>query len=515
MDLFSDSEHAGNIDSAHPRDIAFYPSHRNHPGHNSTRNMAKFLTSFLFSGLLVNLTTAFGLEEEIPRALSVETLFGESVSSNSGQFQVRGGDAALRASVALLAEQIRTEFHQLIEESRADFKIPVHILLVAQPANPSGRINTTKTITFHDGGYQFRLIINTARGLDVERFQSAITSALVYTCSLENRSTEDAETPLLVQPWLVEGLREANRWQQDISDRRLYEALFQSGGLFNLDDLFTMTEVKHAALDAASRAAFTISSGAIVMALLEQPGGKEAFRKFLAEVALFAGETPTLLRRHFPELNLSENSMEKWWRLLLAHKGTASLTESLSIFKTEAALNDLLRIHLRDEDGGMLESSIDAWPDLLNLESAERIPATRMAADALVRLSYRCFPSYRPILASYQKALISITHENVNRESLATHFDELALTRQNMIAKAERARDYMDWFEITRARETSGAFVDYLRIKQQLAEKQYNTRNDRVSVTLDRFDAIFHRESDPRTNPHQREWQIQSNLPQR
>jgi len=477
--------------------------------------MLRCLTSALLSGLFFQTPSASGQEEKIPRALPVEALFGESVTSTSGQFQVRGGDPTLRGSVALLAEQTRTEFLRLTEEPRADFKIPVLILLVAQPGKQPATSPIGKTITFHDGGYQIRLNADIGRGIDVERFQSAVTSALVYARSLATRSTEDIETPLLVQPWLVDGLREANRWQSGSSDRRLYEALFHNGGLFNLDDLFTMTKEKHASLDAASRAAFIVSSGAFVMALLEQPDGKEAFRDFLSEVALFAGEMPTLLRRHFPEMNLSENSMEKWWRLLLAHKGTANLTESLSIYETETALNDVLRIHLRDEAGGMQESPIEAWPELLELDPAERAAATRMAADSLVRLSYRCFPSYRPLLASYQQALITISGENTNRESLAARFDELAATRQNMIAKAERARDYMDWFEITRARDTSGVFTDYLRLKQQLNEKPRDTRSDPVSSMLDRLDAIFHRETAPRPNPYPGAWQIQSHLPQR
>lgn len=463
----------------------------------------------LVSGILLTLPIATGQEQEPPRAVPVKTDLGEVATSNSGQFRVRGGEASLRGSVALLAEQTRNEFLRLTEEPGMEFKIPVDIQLVDRKGS------ATTNITYHDGGYQLRLTIHTARGLDVEAFQQAVTAALIYERSLASRSTEDTETPLLVQPWLVEGLREANRWQLGSSDRRLYEALFRSGDVFNLDDLFTLTQENHDSLDAPSRAAFIVSSGALVMALLEQPDGKQAFRKFLAEVALFAGEMPSLLRRHFPELNLSENSMEKWWRLLLAHKGAARLTESLSIFETETALNDALKIHYRNTEGDMHEEPVDAWPELLQLETADRAAATRMAADALVRLSYRCFPSYRPLLASYQEALIMIANENPQPETIAIRLDELAATRQNMIGKAERARDYMDWFEITRARETSGAFDDYLHLKQQLREKPRDSRSDPVSNMLDRFEAIFHRETNTRPNWNNNGWQNQSHLPQR
>jgi len=473
--------------------------------------MKKYNAPTLIAGLLITCSLATsGQDEALPRAIPVEPAFGDAVTSNSGQFRVRGGEPALRGSIALLAEQTRSELLRLTDEPRAEFKIPVHIQLTNQPTNV-----LPLNITFHDGGYELRLTVDTARGLDVERFQNAVTAALVYERSLENRSVDDTETPLLVQPWLLAGLREATRWQIGLGDRRHYETLFRNGGVFKLDDLFTMTDAKHESLDAASRAAFTVSSGALVMALLEQPDGKKSFRKFLTEAPRFAGEMPTLLRRHFPEMNLSENSMEKWWQLLLAHKGTASLTESLSILETETALNDALKLHFRDEDGSMREEPIEAWPELLEKDSRDRAAATRMAADTLVRLSYRCFPSYRPLLASYQEALMMLSNDQTRPETIATRLDELAATRQNIISMANHARDYMDWFEITRARETSGAFDDFLRLKQQLREGPKSLRNDPVTHMLDRFDTIFHRETNTRPNWNDVGWQNPSLLPQR
>jgi len=457
----------------------------------------------LITGLLLTSVCVAEQEEEIPRAIPVHAGFGESVTSNSGQFRVRGGQPAVRGSVALLAEQARNDFLRLIEEPRAEFRIPVFIRLVDQDIDQPQGNSITKNITFHEGGYELHLTVQVSRGLDVEGFQNAITSALVYERSLASLPLGGVETRLLVQPWLVEGLREAMRWQVESSDRRLYEAIFRSGGVFKMDDLFAIDESRHRNLDATSRAAFTVSSGALVMALVEQPDGKRAFRSFLAEVAFFAGEMPALLRRHFPELNLSESSMEKWWQLLLAHKGTARLTDSLSILETETALNEALRIHIRDQDGGMRQESIESWRELIEFDPVERAAATRMAGDMLVRLSYRCFPSYRPLLVSYQEILMMISHEKPQLEKIALRLDELSAMRHHMVSRAERSRDYMDWFEITRARETSGAFDDYLRLKRQLGADHPGTRrNDPVSNLLDRFDTIFHRETSTPSRQH-------------
>ena len=481
--------------------------------------MNQDVTPILLTGLLtLACATSLAQDEEIPRAVPVDTesveeeslvpveptpparTFGEVVVSESGQFRVRGGDGALRASVAMLADNAREDFLRLTGEHTAnpDYQVPVFVTLFGNPGDAIPQRTIAKAITYNDGQYQLRINVHTGRGLDVDRFQHAVTSALVYERSLAKHGENDGETPLLVGPWLVEGLREANRWRLGTTDRRLYETLFRSGGLFSQDQLFSLTEATHDSLDGATRAAFQVSSGALVMALLEQPDGRAAFRDFLDEVARFAGEMPNLLRLHFPDLNLSENSMEKWWALQLANKSTARLTESLGIFESEANLEDALRLRFRDTEGEMREVPIEEWTELTELEDADRIEAVRMAEDALVRLSYRCFPTYRRLLLSYQNALNKIARDKKQGDAITRQLEELAETRQTMIEKANHARDYMDWFEITRARETSGAFDDYLRLKEQLRDKPKAARHDPASNMLDRFDAIFHRESDDR-----------------
>ena len=483
-------------------------------------------TTILTSGfLLLACAVSFGQDTEIPRAIPVDVepmeaepvavdpaaparTFGEVASSESGQFRVRGGDGALRASVAMLADRTRDDFLRLTgeHESNPDFDVPIYISLIGSPGEASPPRTISKSITYNDGKYQLRIHIHIGRGLDNARFEHAITSALVYERSLANHTENDAETPLLVGPWLVEGLREANQWRTGTSNRRLYEALFRSGGLFKLDELFTMTEAAHESLDGATRAAFQVSSGALVMALLEQPDGRGAFRNLLGEVAKFAGEMPALLRLHFPDLNLSENSLAKWWALQLANKGTARLTESLNVFESEANLEDALQLRFRDQDGEMREIPVTQWADLAELDEADRTDAVRMAEDALVRLSYRCFPTFRPLLVSYLSILNQIAHHPGRGDTITRQLGELAETRANMIDMADRARDYMDWFEITRARETSGAFDDYLRLKAQLSEAPASTRQDPVSDTLNRLDAIFHRETDGHQGFHHRSW---------
>jgi hypothetical protein len=235
-----------------------------------------------------------------------------------------------------------------------------------------------------------------------------------------------------------------------------------------------------------------------MMALIEQPDGKAGFRAFLAELAAFQGEMPSLLRKHFPDLNLSEKSLEKWWALQLANKGTAPLTESLSVIQTERGLEEALRLRYKDEAGVLKEITLAEWQSLAELEQPERIEAVRLAQDDLLRLSYRSFPSYRVLLLEYQALLSDFAKGNT--KGMAESLQALTETRASMVAKAERARDFMDWFEITRARETSGVFDDYLSLKERLKSRP-NTRTDSLSKYLDRLDPLFTVPGDKKEEP--------------
>jgi hypothetical protein len=443
-------------------------------------------------------SSAMVVAEEAPRAIQIaeppaQAAFAgaDRVVSRSKQFRIGGGDGVARGSVALLAEETKDELLRLTQETADDWKVPITITLHGKPGDPLPPRTVNMQLLVSEVGYDLRMDVHLSRGLEQERFKYATTAALLYERALRGRPPVVDERPMLVSPWLADGLREASEWRLNRSDRRLYEALFKHGGLFKIDDLFGVDALEFEEMDAAMRAAFRVSSGALVMALLEQPQGRESFLAFLSEAAAFEGETPTLLRKHFPELNLSETSLAKWLQLQLAMKGGMNLlTDILTIARTEAALAEALRLNFRTPEGIIQQKEIAAWPEIAALAEPERVSSVRLAQDALVRLSYRCFPSYRPILAEYQMVLTAIARDKTR--DVATRLVSLQETRTLMREKADRARDYLDWFEITRTRETSGVFDDYMRLKDRLKANPHR-RTDNLSRYLDRMDAIFSR----------------------
>ena len=358
----------------------------------------------VFGSLLTALVNA----EEIPRAIQITeppsqlVIEGtDRVTSSTKQFLITGGPPQERANAAQLAEEAKDELLRLTEE-RDTWKIPITMILHGNFGEPMPPRTSAIQILVNESGYQLRLDTHLGRGIEHDRFKFATTAALIYERTLRNQLVQDSGIPFYVPPWLIDGLREATAWRLAQSDRRLYEALFKTGGLFKIDELFAVTVSDFEEMDAAMRAAFRVSSGALVMALLQQPLGREGFRTFLNDVAAYQGEMPSLLRKHFPELNLSETSLSKWWALQLANIGGQNLaTDILSISQTELLLTDSLRLHFRTQEGITMQKELSAWPEIAALTQAERTKSVQLAQDSLVRLSYRCFPSYRPILAEY------------------------------------------------------------------------------------------------------------------
>jgi hypothetical protein len=441
----------------------------------------------------------------VPRPKQVD----EAVSF-SGMFRIRGGDALRRSSVALGLEQVRDQFLDLLRDrtlptekgdaksgvfrdaSKATdtFKVPVNVEIIdaakdAPPARPVefGLFNI-------EGNLSLVIRIHADPGIDNDLLERAAFTVLLYERTLRTmKPGELDDTPLVVRPWLVEGLVEARKWRTGQADRRLYEGVFRRGGGFTMDELFELSDRSFQQLDSASRLSFRALSGALVMALLEQPQGKEAFRNFCSEAARFSGEMPVLMRKHFPDLNLSEKSLAKWWALTLAKLVQPKLTEALPVLETERELNAALQFHTRDADGNALDRGIEAWKEIAALEELERAEAVRPAEDGLVRLSYRCFPSYRPIIQEYQQILRDLVAGK--EDKIEARLAELSEQRLVRAERANHARDYLNFFEISRARDLSGEFEDYMRLKKELELRPRPKRTDHLTEVLDTMQKAY------------------------
>lgn len=415
------------------------------------------------------------------------------VESASRQFGVSGGTAELRGSLALRAEEVRREFHGLLGLGEEDPTMPIEIILHGQAGDEPRARELALELRFTQETYLLNLHLDLARGIDHARLHRALLRGLLYQRALKGVRPGGLEGALQAPAWLVEGMLEAGKWRAGVGDRRLYEGVFESRAGLGVDEVLTISDDAHARLDGVSREMFRALSGALVMALLEQPDGRRSLASFCGEVARFQGEMPILLRQHFPGLNLSEKSLVKWWALTLAKLADAPLTESMGIAATERELERALVLRF-EIDGLPRQARFDSRGEAEALEEPERLAAVRPAQQSLNRLSYRCFPSYRPLLLEYQQWLVAWA-SGEDAAKLDAQLVELAETRAIMEARATRARDYLDYLEIAGATELSGSFDDYLRLKRELAERPRVEKTDAISGYLDRLDAVYQAKS--------------------
>lgn len=416
----------------------------------------------------------------------------ERAISESKQFAVRGGETGQRGSLALEGEEIRLRFHQLLAIDNPPVVVPIEIILHGAVGDEPRKRPLAYQLHYTKETFLLEIHVDLSRGIDRDRMERAILSGLLYQRSLMEVKPGTLNSRLLVPVWLVEGLREAEKWRAGKGDRKIYEGVFKQDGMFNLDQLMSMNEAGFERLDGASRVGFRALSGAMVMALLEQPRGQEAFVSFCNEVARFDGEMPILLRQHFPELNLSEQSLAKWWALTLAKLADAPLTEALSVAETEELLSEALRIRYRSDEGALESLPLEQWEEVLLDEEVERFAAIRPAQESLNRLSYRCFPSYRPLILDYHQALINWASFR-KLGDLEGLLGELSESRTLMFSRSVRARDYLDFKEIAEATELSGSFDDYIRLIDDLKERPRPEREDPISKYLDTMERIYER----------------------
>ena len=212
---------------------------------------------------------------------------------------------------------------------------------------------------------------------------------------------------------------------------------------------------------------------------------------YLSEFATFKGESENLMRKHFPAMNTSQNSLEKWVNLEMLELGTARNTEVFSIIETEKRLESILKLRYSDEEKVARTVGIEGYGEILKIEEAsKRFDAIAGARAELERLSYRCFPTYRPLIVQYELILLELA-QGKNKD-IATRLNDLAKSRHNSQLVAKRVRDYLDWYYITQSDDVGGSFLDYRKLSDALEKESLRpTENDTTENYLDRIQRMY------------------------
>ena len=163
------------------------------------------------------------------------------------------------------------------------------------------------------------------------------------------------------------GLLETIDLRAGRGDRKLYQAKLPFFEILPIQDVFDASEKQWRAFDGQKPIAFRAISGALVSSLIRQPKGRPSMAAYLSEFATFKGESENLMRKHFPAMNTSQNSLEKWVNLEMLELGTARNTEVFSIIETEKRLESILKLRYSDEEKVARTVGIEGYGEILKI----------------------------------------------------------------------------------------------------------------------------------------------------
>lgn len=402
----------------------------------------------------------------------------QRTESESRQFVVHGADFVTRGAIASVAESTRVALLETIGKDEEGWEHAIAIQL-RDGAAPM------KTNFFHvPGGYRLQLDVFLARGKPAG-LEPALLELLLIEYGLRGRGDEAVES-VGVPVWLVEGMLESFRWKRGEREHALYAALFRKNELYPVKKLLERRPLEE--MDSIARAAFRASSGALVMSLLEQNGGRKSMRTMLRELSTFEGDEMALLMKHFPGMNLGPESFSKWWALQLAQMAEKPFPHVLTIEETEKELQALLMVRFNDPSGNLIEVGTDQFRDLLALPLKQRQASIRPVVERGGQFLYRAFPSHRPVLVEYLTLLGEIASDR--DEQIGERLQELARERERLRSLGNRARDYLEWYRITNSKQLTGDFESFVELKEKL-QTQPRRHQGPVSEYLDSMQRLF------------------------
>lgn len=432
-----------------------------------------------------------GKAEEGGGDVEAEVSKKEAVTKFEGFFVV-GSDQRTRGGIASVAEQMRADLADLTGEKGRRIKLPIVIQLYGEEGDKVQKRSVISRIDQIEGRYQLKIHIHLAKGVDRELLRYHLMKMLLCERGLSAGQVVDNGELVVIKPWLIVGLLESIDIKRGHVNRKIYQMEMPYFEILPLQKVFDVTETEWKSLDGRRPMAFHAISGAMVNALLRQPGGRRAMGAYLADVATFKGEEENLMRKHFPSMNKSQNSLGKWVDLEMAELGTAVVSQVYSLLETEKRLESVLRLRYRDAEQAAVSVGVDGYREILKLELAERVEAVAGASSELERLSYRCFPTYRPLITEYEIILREIV---VGKDKdIQVRVSNLSNVRLRYKEAGMRVRDYMDWFYITRSNEVSGDFKQYRELSEALKRESMKPRSDDSTQTyLDDIQKMYGR----------------------
>ena len=465
--------------------------------------------AFLFIGLM-------SLAEEANLNASKDNFVSRS---SSRQFIVHGKDSKARGAVCVFCEEVKEDLLFLIRQ-KDRWRYPVVIQLRGDTTNIKSSLIKPSIYKLPRGLYRLQIDVFLGDSFKAESLRDELIHLLLAEIILKsNPDMLSLSKGKILPDWLRVGLAEAIEYRKDRESAMLFSAIFKQGKVMSINQIF---ESELQGMNSVSEAVYRASCCGLMLALLSQQEGPDKLRRYISSLAVHKGSSIDLLEKVFPGTAESKNSMEKWWALKLADLAQPTVTDVLSPLKTEAELDNCLKIVFSENTKGVnqltaqskktgsgilsflkfkgkveepqeksngverLEFYIDEYRQFIDYPGLAK--TLKRNENRLLFLSYRAFPLHRPMIHEYQRVLLQIVSGNV--KGLDQKLARLSKLRSLIFRSTNDANDYLNWYEATQLKMQSGAFLEYQKTLNDL-NRPLPPRNDNLSKYLDEFENEF------------------------
>lgn len=396
-------------------------------------------------------------------------------TSRSKQFITSGLDTRLCTSINVLAENIKADLLNILEE-KDEWKSTINIELIGRTGEPVRTLPISAHLRLLDETSIYIITVRIGQGIDEFALKMKLLEVLLYERALRKTKTEFFPSRLELPPWLISGLNEALLWKKDEADRHLYATLFDRGDIFSLEKMF---EIKSplTELDGSSLGVYRASSGALMLSLSGQSGGKESLKRMLDQAVFSPMDGATLLKQNFPGLHLSKNSLHKWWALQLSKMAMQPMTECLTMLETDRLLTEYSQVPYYDSEyKTIIKVGPENYKVLMGLPQETRRALLKPMQVNLVQLSYRCFPLQRKVVLDNIVLVESLLKDHLPKD-IDDRLLKLKKEREALLKIGTRSRDLVDWYTIVSGTQRMGSFDHYIRAMKLLREKKAPSNN--------------------------------------
>lgn len=391
--------------------------------------------------------------------------------SSSRQFIVFGDDAKLRGGVCDFAERTKKNLSSVLQRPDG-WKVPI-VVYARRRATAASELEPAR-LHFSQTGFGLKLQLDLAIGGDEkpDRIERELLRALLLEMMYRDAPDTPAGTAYVQPPdWLIEGVLALSP-ERDSAPVAHVAQLSGSGAT---EPLAGFLERRAELLDSPSRVVFAGKSAALVLMLTESPDAASRLSRFISALPTSTEPAVVQLARFYPELADAEQAQRKWSAALL-RAAARDRFQLLTCEETERALSELLAVRIRNAAAFTLEE----FPQFIRHAAAPA--ALHEIEQRLSVLSGRANPLYTPVIFEYRRIVTELARRKAHR--LPERLARLRGDREEMTRRMSAIDDYINWYEATQMRATSGTFVEYMRAAEVAAEKQPH-RRDAISVYLD------------------------------